>query len=82
MAQNTDIVLEEIIYTRADYTALRAHCLKIPLAKIAELYYSDDAPQVSNGLERFLIQMRNDLVERACEHNPAIAEILKNAAAR
>jgi hypothetical protein len=41
MAQHTNVVLPAITYTRADYTALRAHCLNIPLAKIAELYYRD-----------------------------------------
>lgn len=79
MAQNTNVVLTEIGYTRTDYTALRAHVLKIPLAKIAELYYSEDSPQVQQGLERFLLDMRDDLVERAIEHNPGFAEILKGA---
>lgn len=80
---NTDsIALPETIYTRADYTALRAHCLKIPLEKIAKLYYSEDSYQVDNngfGLEKFLIDMRSDLIERAIVHNPALAENLQKA---
>lgn len=79
MAQNTNIVLPAIGYTRTDYTAMRAFCLRIPLPRIAELYYSDDSPQVEQGLERFLIKMRTDLIERAIEHNPVFAEILKDA---
>lgn len=79
MAQNTNVVLTECGYTRTDYTALRAHVLKIPVAKIADLYYSEDSPQVEQGLERFLLDMRADLVERAIAHNPGFAEILKGA---
>ncbi len=79
MAQNTNVVLTEIGYTRTDYTALRAHVLKIPVAKIADLYYSEDSPQVQQGLERFLLDMRDDLAERAIAHNPGFAEILKGA---
>ncbi|AIY44213.1 Integrase (plasmid) [Collimonas arenae] len=79
MAQHTNVVLPPITYTRADYTALRAHCLNIPLAKIAELYYSDDSPQRQAGLERFLLAMRADLIERAISHNPAFAVSLQGA---
>lgn len=79
MAQNTDIVLPELAYNRTDYTALRAYVLKIPIQRIADLYYSEDSPQVEQGLERWLIDMRNALIERAIEHNPAFAEILKTA---
>ncbi len=79
MTQNTHVVLTPITYTRADYTALRAHVLKIPLARIADLYYSEDSPQLAHGLERYLIDMRNDLIERAIVNNPAFADILKGA---
>jgi hypothetical protein len=65
-AQAVAILLRRTVtYNRSDYTALRANCLKIPIAKIAELYYSDDSPQVEMGLERFLLAMRADLIERA-----------------
>ena len=64
MAQNTDVELPELTYDRGDYTALRAYCLKIPLQRIADLYYSEDSPQVEQGLERWLIDMRANLVVR------------------
>jgi integrase len=79
MTQHTDVELPELTYDRADYTALRAYCLKIPMQRIADLYYSEDSPQVEQGLERWLIDMRTRLVERAIEHNPRIAEILQGA---
>lgn len=79
MSQNTNVLLAPVTYNRGDYTALRAHCLKIPIAKIADLYYSDDSPQVEMGLERFLLAMRADLIERCIVNNPATAEILQGA---
>jgi integrase len=79
MSQHTDVALPDLAFNRTDYTALRAYCLKIPLQRIADLYYTDDSPQLEHGLERWLIDMRNALIERAIEHNPAFAEILKGA---
>lgn len=79
MSQNLNIALPDLAYNRADYTALRAYCLNIPIARIADLYYSEDCPEVEHGLERHLIAMRNCLVERAIEHNPAFAESLTQA---
>jgi len=79
MAQNTNVELPELAYDRGDYTALRAYCLKIPLQRIADLYYSEDSPQVEQGLERWLIDMRANLIERAIEHNPLMAETLQGA---
>ena len=79
MAQNTNVVIPPITYNRTDYTALRAFVQKVPIQRIADLYYQDDSPQVQQGLERFLIHMRDELVERAIGHNPAFADILQNA---
>lgn len=79
MTQHIDVELPDLTYDRTDYTALRAYCLKIPLQRIADLYYSEDSPQVEQGLERWLIDMRAKLVERAIEHNPRIAEALQGA---
>lgn len=79
MAQNTDILLPALSYTRADYTALRAFVLKLPLQRIADLYYSEESPQLEQGLENFLTSMRDHLVERAIGHNPAFAGILQGA---
>ncbi|TDK59212.1 phage integrase family protein [Sapientia aquatica] len=81
MSNHTDILFERPTYTRSDYAALRAHCLNLSIAKITSLYYIEDAPQLKNGLERFLLDMRADLIERAIVHNPALATILKNARA-
>ena len=78
MSQNTNIIQPpEIRYTRADYAALRAHYLKIPLAVIERTFYGEDSPQLEDGLERFLLAMRTDLIKRAIGHNPAFADILK-----
>jgi site-specific recombinase XerD len=79
MTQHTDIILEEIAYTRADFAAIRAYAQRIPINTIANTYYSEDSPQLEIGVERFLIDMRNDLIERAIEHNPHFADILKGA---
>lgn len=79
MTQHVNIVLEEITYTRVDFAAMRAYTQRIPIQTIANSYYSEDSPQLEIGLERFLIDMRNDLIERAIENNPHFAEILKGA---
>ncbi|RFP13110.1 integrase [Duganella sp. BJB488] len=79
MAQHSDIILPTLAYTRADYTALRAFCMKIPLEVIADRYYSHDSPQLETGLERYLLTMRDDLIDRAIVNNPMLAENLKSA---
>ena len=79
MSNHTDILFEKPTYSRTDYAALRSHCLGISMSRIASLYYSDDAPQLEYGLERFLLDMREDLVQRAIGHNPALGDVLKNA---
>ena len=79
MSQHTDVALPQLTYDRSDYTALRAYVLKIPLHRIADLYYSEDSPQLEHGLERWLLDMRANLIERAIEHNPAAAQALQNA---
>jgi len=81
MSNHTNILFEKPTYSRSDYAALRSHCLGIAMNRIASLYYSDDAPQLEYGLERFLLEMRDDLVQRAIGHNPALGEVLKNARA-
>lgn len=79
MTQHTNIVLPDINYTRTDFAAIRAYVQRLPISTIANSFYAEDSPQVDMGLEKFLIQMRNDLIERAIEHNPHFAETLKNA---
>ena len=66
-------------YSRGDFAALRAWVQRVPVAKIAELYYVDEAPQVAQGLEKFLVSMRHDLIERAILANPHFAESLAKA---
>lgn len=78
MAQHSEIEFPTLPYDRGDYTALRAYCLKLPFSVI-ERYYHEDSPQRQQGLERYLIKMREDLIERACIANPAIAEVLRKA---
>ena len=52
---------------------------KVALQLSSERYYSEDSPQRQQGLERYLIKMREDLIERACIANPKIAEVLSKA---
>lgn len=79
MANNLDITFKPTAYTRVDFTALRAWIQKIPVSTIAERYYSREAPQVKHGLENFLSNMRDDLIERASAANPLIASTLRAA---
>lgn len=79
MPQHSEIALPDIVYNRTDYTALRAYCSGIEVRIIADRYYSDDSPELEQGLERFLKRMRNHLVDRALESHPAHADILLNA---
>lgn len=79
MGQSTTVELPVKTYTRADFTALRAWLQRIPLEVIARQYYDDDAPQVAQGLERFLVAMREDLIDRAIVANPQLAAGLANA---
>jgi site-specific recombinase XerD len=79
MSQHAIVHQEIRRYSRTDYTALRAWVQRIPAQKIAELYYSEDAPQVVQGLERYLIDMRQSLVEQAIVANPRLADALAHA---
>ena len=78
MGQHAHIALDPLPYTRWDYGALRAYCLKLPFSVI-ERYYSEDSPQRAYGLEPYLIKMREDLIAHASAANPNIAEVLRNA---
>jgi site-specific recombinase XerD len=79
MAQNLNVALPTLTYTRTDYTALRAWIQRLPLERVAQLYYAPDAPQVAAGLEAYLMGMRAHLIERAIEANPRLAEGLAKA---
>jgi len=79
MPQHSEIALPDVAYNRTDYTALRAYCSGVDVRIIADRYYSDDSPELEQGLERFLKRMRNHLVDRALKSHPAHADILVNA---
>ena len=79
MAQHSKIALPDIDYNRTDYAALRAYCSGIPVARIGDLYYASDSPEVENGLERHLKRMRDHIVERSIERNPEFAKTLQTA---
>lgn len=75
--QHRNVIKDAPTYTRADFTALRAYALRIPVSTIENLYYTRHCPQVQSGLERFLIDMKNELIDRAMLTNPRAAESLK-----
>lgn len=81
MAQHSNVHMSPVRYSRTDFTALRAWVQRIPPEKIAKLYYSEEAPQVVRGMERFLTAMRHDLIERAIVANPRLADALSRARA-
>jgi site-specific recombinase XerD len=79
MAQHSKVDQAPFSYSRADFAALRAWVQRVPVNKIAETYYSDDAPQVARDLEKFLVHMRSDLIDRAILANPLFADSLAKA---
>ncbi|MGE5469763.1 MAG: phage integrase family protein [Bacteroidota bacterium] len=84
MAQNTDVLIPELRYSRADFTALRAYLNRLPLAQIARLYYSDDDLENlgcdhEGGLRQRLEDMRDRLIARATDSNPHVADLLRQA---
>lgn len=72
MTQHTAILFADPVYTRTDYTALRAFVRQVPLATIADLYYSDDSPQRKHGLKPFLLTMRDHVARFARLHQPSL----------
>ena len=84
MAQNDSVDLARIRYTRADFTALRAHLNRIALERIADLYYTEDDRDrlglyTSADLRQRLDEMRDQLVLRACDSMPHLANALRDA---
>ncbi|GAB5101189.1 phage integrase family protein [Caballeronia sp. HLA56] len=62
-------------YTRTDFTALRAFVQRVPAATIARLYYDvERAPHAASPetTERYLRQMRDDLVSLALKHGSSV----------
>ncbi len=59
MGQHSQIEFPPLPYNRDDYMALRVYCLKLPVSVI-ERYYLEDSPQRQQGLECYLIKMREE----------------------
>ncbi|WP_309966101.1 phage integrase family protein [Caballeronia sp. LZ001] len=62
-------------YTRTDFTALRAFVQRVPAATIARLYYDvERSPHAASPetTERYLRQMRDDLVSLALKHGSSV----------
>jgi integrase/recombinase XerD len=69
-------------YTRTDFAALRAYVQPVPPLTIARLYLDPDAPHTASSehIERYLKQMRDDLVQLALLHgSPVLASHLKQS---
>ena len=84
MAQNDAVELPAVRYTRADFTALRAHLNRISLERIADLYYTEDDRDLlgittSADLRRRLDAMCDQLVQRACDSLPHLANAFRDA---
>lgn len=79
MSQNLNTVFAALNYSRLDFTALRAHLLRIPTSDIANLYYSPDSPQVIYGLERFIKEMRKELIDRSVISHPKLYQAMSRA---
>lgn len=87
MAQNTEIALQQVRYTRADFTSLRAWLNKLPLRQIRNLYYHEDdlaelGCETDAGLMTRLNELRDQLIARAADTNPYLAEMMNTARQR
>lgn len=85
MAQNNNVLAERVRYTRADYTALRAWLNRIPLPRIASLYYSPedlDELDPEQSLRARLNALRDQCIARAIDTNPHLAGMMDNARAK
>jgi site-specific recombinase XerD len=84
MAQNDFVAISVVRYTRADFTALRAYLNRLPLERIIDLYYNEEdrdrlGLKSAGDLRDRLDAMRDQLVQRACDANPHVADSLKDA---
>lgn len=84
MAQNTVVERALPRYTRADFAALRGWLNKLPVERLAALYYTEDDLEAlgctaPGALEARLALMRDHLIERASLANPRLAEGLREA---
>lgn len=84
MAQHANVAIPLGQYTHADFTALRAHLNRLPLTRIANLYYAEDERERLGlhgdaNLRRRLDGLCDELVQRAADANPALAAALHAA---
>ena len=84
MAQNSEVVLPEIRFTRTDFTALRAFLNRMPIAQIADLYYTDYERErigceTMEDLRQRIEDMRERLIYSLSVVNPGLSDILRNA---
>ena len=84
MAQNSEALLPEIRYTRADFAALRAYLNRITLNQISDRYYTDDDRErigclTDTDLRARLDGLHERLIVSATLSNTHLAELLKNA---
>ena len=84
MAQNNDVSLPVVRYTRADFAALRAVMNKVPMAHILDRYYCEDDRDLLKlaevgDLKQRMDAMRDFLIQRATDTNPHLATFLQDA---
>lgn len=85
MAQHTKITHMIRRYTRTDFTALRARLAnKLPAATVVQRYYNEDELSERGivgivAMDRYLDQMRDDLINQLIDANPLVADTLSRA---
>ena len=84
MAQNSEVVLPEIRFTRTDFTALRAFLNRMPIARIADLYYTDYERErigceTVDDLRQRIEDLRERLIHSLAVANPGLSDIRRNA---
>lgn len=84
MAQNNEILLPTLHFTRVDFTALRAWLNRLPLNQIRSLYYHEDdlatlGCETDRALQVRLEALRDQLINHSIDCNPHLAELLRNA---
>ena len=84
MAQHLEVLIPAERYTRTDFTALRAWLNKLPISRIAQMYYTEDDLEAlgceqSTDLQYRLERLRDTLIQRASDINPHAADGLRTA---
>ena len=84
MAQNNNVTLPTVRYTRADFTALRALMNKMPLGRVLNLYYCEDDLDALGltseaDFRRRMDDLRDYLIQRQSDLNPHVASFLSDA---